>query len=544
MLRDYLWRPASNQVRAAVQDIYINEDIYFNGKPLLKPWWSEPPKPASFAADNGYDDPEGAFPLLCNMLYEASYPQAYRDDALTVSCWPYIGSLVRCGACLLTMTWSSDEWFILIRAFAIQRIPIYSRIFPQIIGDGASGLRASDLARDLVRGQNNPNRGYVSLAHRLEVGKERGNDQVPTGPDFSSKYRLDETLEIAGVVMLGAVTGGPAVRPDITDKRQRFLESFKHSPQIWFLLAPSPEPLYKDFVIAFVHRLALRARPGSDLMMSGITLEHPEIEKVLFSTPVFRNASLRRPGSNSWEPTYAKFDLLQEVAGTKHEPIPYRLMGGCPMIHLACKPTSPNGVELEELWMKLKSGWVGSGPDLEEPLPYRFGPWCDQDMREKDETSSTSLEQEDGPSNTLITGFQETHTGTVEINGSQLTPPHTCRSYMPTNEAMAHYSPSKETLMINCSTPVELPQQDYELHDSPLLSDAETNSTSQSSDPGLPLDDHREHASRERVILSEPSPPSKDRGQEKAHIDWFDSVMSDKGKELPDLSDWMDSFME
>ncbi|CAE6483472.1 unnamed protein product [Rhizoctonia solani] len=564
MLCDYLWWPASREIRTAMQDIYIDEDAYSEGKPPVKPWWGKPPTPESFAAWNDHDDPEGAFPLLCGMLYEASYPQAHRDDVLTTEYWPHFGSLIRCGKCLLLMSWSSDEWFILVRAFAIRRIPMYSRIFPQVMGDGIGRLWASDLPTDLVRGQSNRSRSLGLAFHGDEPELE--NSQAPMSPDFGSNYGLDETLEIAGVVMLGVVTGGPITRPDITDdRRRRFLESYKLYPQIWFLLTSDHNPKHKDFALDFVHRLVLRARRrGSDLMISGMAIEHPEIEQDLLSVPPFHNASKRRPGASPWwQPMHIEFDFLQTVAGLKYEPVPHRLMGDCPMIHLACRPTNSNGVrwlldvvleaaieatlvrtkaELEKAWITAELGWT----DLEEgTLSYQFGPWHHPDTKKKDMATQTSrigpeLEREDWPSNTLISGLQELHTGAVDRR-LQETPPYTCRSHIPTYEATGRCSLSQETLMVDCSTPVGLPQttipQDYELHDSPRFSGAETNSTSQSSNPGSPLD---EHASRERDIFSEFVPPSNDCGQV-THIDWFDLVMSEEGDKLPDLSDWGDA---
>ncbi|CAE6423788.1 unnamed protein product [Rhizoctonia solani] len=561
MLCDYLWWPASSEIRTAMQDIYIDEGAYYGGKPLVKPWWGKPPTPQSFAAYNNCNDPKGAFPLLCGMLYEASYPQAHRDDVLAIEYWPHFGSLIRCGKCLLLMSWSSDEWFILVRAFAIRRIPMYSRIFPQVIGDGIGRLWASDLTTDLVRGQSN-----LGLASH-DAGQERESSQVPTSPDFGSDYRLDETLEIAGVVMLGVVTGGPVIRPDITDDRhRRLLESYKLYPQIWFLLTSDRNRIHKDFVLDFVHRLASRARlRGSDLMINGIAIEHPEIEEDLLSVPPFHNASKRRPGASPWwEPTHTGFDFLQTAAGLKYEPVPHRLMGDCPVIHLACRPTSSGGVrwlldvvleaaieatlvhtkaELEKAWIKSELGWT----DLEKgTLSYQFGPWHDQDTKKKDTATQTSrisleLEREDWPSNTLISGLQEPHTGAVEDRRSQETPQRTCRSHIPTCEATGRYSLSQETLMVDCSTPVGPPRttipHDYELHDLPPFSGAETNSTSQSSNPGSPLD---EHVSRQRDIFSEFVPPSKDCGQV-THIDWFDLIMSEEGNKLPDLSDWRDA---
>ncbi|CAE6515314.1 unnamed protein product [Rhizoctonia solani] len=237
ILRDYLWWPAWSQVRTAVQDIYIDENAYPDGKRPVKPWWGKPPTPTLFATWNDRNDPEGALTLLCGMLYEASHPQVRRGDVLTSPHWSHLGSLVRCGKCLLSMAWSADDWFAIVREFSIRRIPMYSRIFPQVMGDGVGSLWTSDLATDVVRGQSDPGRGRMGLVSHPESEKECGSSQVPKSPDFGGNYRLDETLEIAGIVMLGVVTGGPVVRPDVEDdQRRQFLESFKLYPQVWFLL--------------------------------------------------------------------------------------------------------------------------------------------------------------------------------------------------------------------------------------------------------------------------------------------------------------------
>ncbi|KAJ1306252.1 hypothetical protein OPQ81_010956 [Rhizoctonia solani] len=560
ILRDYLWWPAWSEVRTAVQDVYIDEDAYMNGKPPVRPWWSKPPAPASFAAFNECDDPQGVFTLLCGMLYEASYPQAHRDDVITYEYWPHFGSLIRCGKCLLSMAWSSDEWFAIVRAFSIRRTPMYSRIFPQVQGDGAGGSWTSDLVTDLIRGQSN-----LGLASHREHEK----DQVPTGPDFDNTYRLDETLEIAGVVMLGVVTGGPVVSPDVVDSKQRrFLESFKVYPQIWFLLTSDRNPKYKDFVISIVHQLVLRAcRRGSDLMIKGVAIEHPEIEQDLLNVPAFHNASQRRPGAAPWwEPMNTGFDLLRAIAGLKYDPVPHRLMGDCPMIHLACRPANPGGVrwlldvlleaaieassvrtkaELEELWIKSETGWAGrgTGPGV-AAFSYRFGPWHDEDAKKKDaavQTSSTRLGDEDWPSNTLISGLQELHAGTVETILQQ-TPLHDCRSHMPPHEFTDHHELSRGTLTVSCSMPVRLFQAPnlpaHEPHNLLSFSTAETSAAVRSSNPE-PTVDHRDehHPRRERDIFSEFVPPIKTSVQV-THIDWFDLVMSEEGNQLPDLSDW------
>ncbi|KAH7334962.1 hypothetical protein B0J17DRAFT_732878 [Rhizoctonia solani] len=171
------------------------------------------------------------------------------------------------------------------------------------------------------------------------------------------------------------------------------LESFKLYPQVRFLpvdIVPKTSdrsPINKYFVLDFVHRLVLRARRRrSDSMISGIAIEYPEIEEDLFSVPPFHNASQRRPGAIPWwESMYTGFDSLGTIAGLDYEPVPHRLMGDCPVIYLACQPTSPNGVpwlldvildraieaspvrakaELEKFWIKSEMGWKRCEADL------------------------------------------------------------------------------------------------------------------------------------------------------------------------------------
>ncbi|CAE6533142.1 unnamed protein product [Rhizoctonia solani] len=419
-----------------------------------------------------------------------------------------------------------------------------------------------------------PASDLVYLLHGVKL-TENGDKETYSLPGNDNAWPRslrgpDETLDIVGVVMLGIVTGGLIVRPDIDDhKQRRFLESFELYPQIWFSLSTDHNPTRKDFTIDVVHRLASRAR-GSDLMINGVATEHPEIEQTFLSALTFHNASQRRSGRiPRWESIYTGLDLLHVIAGLKYEPVPHRLMGNCPMIHLACKPTNPGGVrwllnvvleavieassvrtkvELEESWNKSELSRGDCGSVFEEgSLSYRFGPWHNGTVKKKDAVTQTSgLEHEDWPSNTLISGLQELYAGTVETNRFQETPPHVCRShmYMPTSEATGHYSPSHETASVDCSMPggLFLPSglQANEPRNSPPLSDTETRSNGQSSNPELYLDDHSEHPSRlERDIISEFIPPNKN-GVQAAHVDWFDLIMSEEGNELPDLSDWRD----
>ncbi|KAG8731677.1 hypothetical protein FRC11_002974, partial [Ceratobasidium sp. 423] len=321
ILRDYLWWPAWSEIRNAAQDVYIDEDIHKMGKPPVEPWWSKPPTPASPVTYRECGDPRGAFTMLCGMLYETSYPQTHRDGMIMPFYWPHIGALIRCGQCLVSMARNSDEWSAIVQEFSIRRIPMYSRIFPQVKGDGAGHLWASDSVTDVVRGQSDPSGCYSGLACHEEYEQECQSNQALAGLDFNGRYRLDETLDISGVVMLGIVTGGPVVRPDVDDHKQRqFLESFELYPQIWFLLTPDRNPIHNDFAIDFVHRLASRAG-GSDLMIRGVAMEHLEIEQAFLSVPIFHNASQRGSGRiPRWEPMYTGFDLLRLIAGLKYEP--------------------------------------------------------------------------------------------------------------------------------------------------------------------------------------------------------------------------------
>lgn len=195
ILRDFIVWPAHIEVRTAVQDVTLDIDGFDEKHSEPKrPFWADPISKDVFRIHFS-NDPEGAYPLLCGSLHEASYLQAARDEGLGARFWPHIASLIRCGKCLFATVRSSFEWCDLVRTLAVYRVPLYARIFPQIVGSPAHDLWASDWASDTIRGQRIQGRSDmgetpVNASTEAEKQARRGLQQ--------DRYRLDEVLELAG----------------------------------------------------------------------------------------------------------------------------------------------------------------------------------------------------------------------------------------------------------------------------------------------------------------------------------------------------------
>ncbi|KAG8701739.1 hypothetical protein FRC09_005165, partial [Ceratobasidium sp. 395] len=196
-LCDYVTWPAVVEVRAAAQDVILDIKAFEEAKQKPgRPYWAHLIQPGVLKRNR--IKPEGALPVLCGTLYEASYYQTLRPNTFEPRFWSHIASLVRCETCLFSLIQSSRQWCDLVRIFAAHRVPLYDRRLPHISGLVPEDFWCTDRACDDIRGG--------LLRRCLEM---RG--QAPLG-----RYRLDELLEMAGVTMLGIVEGGPVDMRGIT----------------------------------------------------------------------------------------------------------------------------------------------------------------------------------------------------------------------------------------------------------------------------------------------------------------------------------------
>lgn len=192
ILRDFSIWPAHLEVRTAVQDVTLDIDSFDkrHGEPT-PPFWANPISRDIFRIQIG-SSPDSAYPFLCGSLHEASYLQATRDEGLDARFWPHITSLIRCGKCLFATVRSSSEWCDLVRTLAAYRVPLYARIFPQIVGSPVGDLWASDRVSDVMRGQSKRDKGETP-------DKVEGGEHSQAQTTFTEgRYRLDEALELAG----------------------------------------------------------------------------------------------------------------------------------------------------------------------------------------------------------------------------------------------------------------------------------------------------------------------------------------------------------
>ncbi|KAF8608488.1 hypothetical protein BDV93DRAFT_519516 [Ceratobasidium sp. AG-I] len=364
ILRDFSIWPAHLEIRTAVQDVTLDIESFDkrHGKPT-QPFWADPISRDVFRIQLG-NNSDGAYPLLCGSLHEASYLQATQDEGLDARFWPHIASLIHGGKCLFTTVRSSSEWCDLVRTLAVYRVPLHARIFPQIVGTPVGDLWASDRVSNAIRGESGrddkgetPDKVVVDEQNQARTASRVG------------RYRLDEALELAGVTMLGIIEGGHCdVRGLEGTRAAKFMQNLRHLPQIWFTL-PTYDPSMKDMIIELLKRAQLPDVPFT----VRIDTDEPKLFDALTARiPPYHNALQRKPGTKAhWASTALSLSQLWVTGRLKYEPVPKRIEEECCIIQMACRDFISGGVHrlLEELLsVCIVANGVRSKPTLEDEM--------------------------------------------------------------------------------------------------------------------------------------------------------------------------------
>ncbi|KAG8683800.1 hypothetical protein FRC08_014072 [Ceratobasidium sp. 394] len=477
LLYDYTTCPAYLEVRTAVQDVILDIQSFeeANGKPG-PPNWAHPIR--RDIIDNRVD-PGGTVPVLCGTLYEVSYFQATDEDSFEPRFWSHIASLVRCGECLFAMVYNSGQWCDLVRIFAAHRVPLYDRIFPQIVGSAPGNLWSIDRVSDDVRGQN-------------------FSDDECHGGRVACKYRLDELLELAGVTMLGIIEGGPIDTKGITDAgSEKFMQTVIFLPQIWFAL-----PTYDPATSAILRELLARScLPDATFTFAATIPDDPALTRAIRKAPqhvnvlqLFNVLKLQTNGPVRWQP--ARFDLpgIHLLARLKHDPVPSRIESGMCLVEIAYNIPKAVGIEpildlLLDIYMSVHRA---DSPDtlarkLENTLEHGFN------MANRDHTGAFTYAFDCARIKPLLAGSNDGLPASEDELGGE-------------DEVRSQGSPPT--------------------FGSPTLSHGPSSATSSPSCvPAAMLDTQVPN------ISVAPLPPTK-------RVDWFDLEMTTEPDSLPDLSDW------
>ncbi|KAG8730094.1 hypothetical protein FRC12_020500 [Ceratobasidium sp. 428] len=323
-LCDYVTWPAVVEVRVAAQDVILDVKTFEATKQRSgRPYWAHLIQPDVLKRNS--IKPEGALPILCGTLYEASYYQTLRPNTFKPRFWSHIASLVRCGTCLFSLIQSSRQWCDLVRVFAVHRVPLYGRRLPHTSGLVPEDFWCTDRACDDIRGG--------LLRRCLET-----SGQAPLG-----RYRLDELLEMAGVTMLGIVEGGPVDTRGITKAvAVRYMQTFTLLPQVWFTLPTSYDPAAKSLILSLVARSRL---PDAEFTMHASMPNDPAMTRAVNTAPRLMNVLRRQPDTLRWQPDRVDLSQIHLLARMKRDPVPPCIASDTCLVEIAYKHSNSTGVE-------------------------------------------------------------------------------------------------------------------------------------------------------------------------------------------------------